>query len=237
VLTAAFAVGGSFVAAVSAWHLLRRTADTDFFRRSLRLGAVVGFLGVWATIFTGYAQLGPLATNQPTKSAALHGNATRLAQLQSELAARFGPGRYTPPGWVATAFQVMLNVGTLWTLVMLVAVILLFRDWILRTRPLLWILAYLMPVLFIAAISGWLVREIGRQPWVVYEQLRTAQAASTLHLGQVVASTVIFFGITATLAVVDYMLIVRTAARGPDRMALGTAPAAPLDVEIPVALG
>ncbi len=231
IFTASAAVGGFFIAAVSAWHFLRRTPDVEFFRRSLRLGVVVGYLGVWISIFTGFAQLGPIVATQPAKKAALDGDAAELAQLQAELATRFGPGSHTPPDWIAVPFQLMFNIGTIWTLIGLVALILLIRNWIERVRPMLYLLVYGLPVLFVAAISGWLVREVGRQPWVVYEQLRTSEAVSSLNVWTVTASMVGFVGAIATLAVIDYVLLARTARRGPDAVTLGAAPEPAADDE------
>ena len=45
---------------------------------------------------------------------------------------------------------------------------LLYRDWIVRLRFPLYLLLLAVPLPFVAAICGWLVREIGRQPWVAY---------------------------------------------------------------------
>src|SRR6266498_1406078 len=83
----------------------------------------------------------------------------------------------------------------------------------------------------LAAISGWLVREVGRQPWVVYEQLRTSEAVSSLNVWTVTASMVGFVGAIATLAVIDYVLLARTARRGPDAVTLGAAPEPAADDE------
>ena len=50
----------------------------------------------------------------------------------------------------------------------------------------------MMPSGFIALLAGWWVAEVGRQPWVVYGLLRTADAASDVPAGSVLASLIVY---------------------------------------------
>jgi cytochrome d ubiquinol oxidase subunit I len=82
-----------------------------------------------------------------------------------------------------TAFQLMVGAGTaLAGVATLVAILALVRrrrrdggPW---PRRLLWVLAAVSPLGFVALEAGWLVTEWGRQPWVVREYLRTAEAVT-----------------------------------------------------------
>jgi cytochrome d ubiquinol oxidase subunit I len=56
------------------------------------------------------------------------------------------------------------------------------QKWLLRG----WILA--APLGYIAVETGWIVRCVGRQPWTVYGEVRTVDAASNLPAGEVLAS-------------------------------------------------
>lgn len=212
--SAAMLTGGVVVAGVSAWRL-RRPLDAgahDLFRRSLRLGIRVALVGGFLTIGFGYAQLGPLHTDQPTKLA------QDAAAAQAQMAARFGPGDYLPPGWVGTSFQAMQQIANLIFLLLFVAQVLTFRDVILRrrwARPALWMLVALIPVPFATAILGWMVREEGRQPWAVYGLLRTAEAVSPMSATALIWSTLGFTVLVAGLAVADWWLLARAAGRGP----------------------
>ncbi len=84
------------------------------------------------------------------------------------------------------------------------------------------ILIALTPVPFVMAILGWLARELGRQPWMIWERLTVADALSPgLTSGMVAASTIGFAAVLGLLAIVDYVLIVRLIRRGPEDLDLG----------------
>jgi cytochrome d ubiquinol oxidase subunit I len=87
----------------------------------------------------------------------------------------------------------------------------------------LWHLALVaaVPLPYIAMIGGWVFRETGRQPWVVYGLLRTEDAVSGLSPGAMRASLVLFTTLFAVLAVVNAVLLVRAARRGPTGAGLG----------------
>jgi cytochrome bd ubiquinol oxidase subunit I len=79
------------------------------------------------------------------------------------------------------AFQVMVGLGSL---MMLACFWVLFR-WVRKQevahdRPLLTFLALLTPAGFIAVEAGWIVTEVGRQPWIVYGIMRTADAVTPM---------------------------------------------------------
>ncbi|MET7398577.1 cytochrome ubiquinol oxidase subunit I [Dactylosporangium sp. NPDC005572] len=222
---AAMLTGGMFLAGVSAWHLRRKTVD-EVFRRSLRLGLRVAVIGTFFTIGFGYAQFGPIGANQPTK---LAGGEEALAR-QAEFAARFGPGDYLPSDAVGTALGLMINIANLLFLVLVVAWALTARDTIVRrrwARPMLWLLTAIIPVPFLAAIAGWIVREEGRQPWAVYGLLKTADAVSPMSAGTLRLSTIGFTALVAGLALVDWWLLARAARRGPGDEFLPVSPEAP----------
>src|SRR5699024_12726554 len=61
------------------------------------------------------------------------------------------------------------------------------RGWYLRP----WML--MMPAVFVALLTGWYTAEIGRQPWVVYGVMRTADAASPVAASSVLTSLIVYF--------------------------------------------
>ena len=67
------------------------------------------------------------------------------------------------------------------------------RHRIERSRWLLWCIFLSFPLPFIATLMGWYTAEIGRQPWAVYGQLRTAQAMTPFLTSQAAATTLILF--------------------------------------------
>jgi cytochrome d ubiquinol oxidase subunit I len=72
------------------------------------------------------------------------------------------------------------------------------------------------PFPYIATTAGWLTAELGRQPWVVYGLLRTADATSVnVGAGDVVFSSLGFMGLYLLLGVLFLFIVARLVARGP----------------------
>ncbi len=82
-----------------------------------------------------------------------------------------------------------------------------FHKWLLWTTP----------VGIIAILGGWLTAEVGRQPWVVWGELRTSDAFSDLDPWTVLLSAIGFVAIYATLLTTYIVYIVKTVKRGPER--------------------
>jgi cytochrome d ubiquinol oxidase subunit I len=71
------------------------------------------------------------------------------------------------------------------------------------------------PAGFIAVLAGWISAEVGRQPWVVYGVLRTADAVSPVSGGQVASSLLVFMTVYAIVFSVGTLYILRLVTRGP----------------------
>jgi len=113
------------------------------------------------------------------------------------------------------SFHIMVGLGTLFIALMALAAMALPRNRLTRARPLLWALALAAPFPFIANIAGWLTTEFGRQPWLVYGLMRTAEGASpTVHGGTTLFTTLGFAGLYAVLGALFLVLIGREIARG-----------------------
>jgi cytochrome d ubiquinol oxidase subunit I len=89
--------------------------------------------------------------------------------------------QWPPVAVVHVAFQVMVALGTLLSL----AAGWVAWRWIRKravdeSRGLLRLLALCAPLGFLAIEAGWIVTEVGRQPWIVYKVLRTAQAVTPM---------------------------------------------------------
>ncbi|WP_033293299.1 cytochrome ubiquinol oxidase subunit I [Amycolatopsis jejuensis] len=188
-LGGALMTGGFFVAGVSAYHFLKRTTEVGFFRRSLRIGVVTALIGSIVVVNQGFAQFGEIAGYQPGK---LENSAVGL-----------------PLG-------IMIMIGFFGLLASLLGTLLLVRDLLIRARPLLVLMVPGIALPFIAAICGWLVREIGRQPWLVWGKLRTTDALADVSGGQILFSFIAFTLLFAVLAIADWVLLARLARRGPD---------------------
>jgi cytochrome d ubiquinol oxidase subunit I len=100
-----------------------------------------------------------------------------------------------PVAWVFWSFRIMVGVGILMILTGVFAVVLFFRKRLFDTRWFqFWCMA-LTPAGFIAVIAGWCVTEIGRQPYVVQNVIRTAESVSPVA-GQHIALSLLAFIVT-----------------------------------------
>ncbi|WP_214410556.1 cytochrome ubiquinol oxidase subunit I [Sphaerisporangium fuscum] len=219
VVAAALLIGGYLIAGVSAWHLRRDTGDRDLHGRALRLGLLVSFAAAWFTSIMGFQQADLVARTQPSKGVVIQ--PSKLQELgvpgpTGDLAAAGGP-----PTWIKSFFSWMLTVGEIYQYIGLIFVLLLIGKFIERRRLVLRLLTWMIPIPFTAVVSGWLVREVGRQPWAVYGRLKTADAVAPLSFGPVLASLVVFTALYVVCVLTDWYLIARYARRGPDGVVLG----------------
>jgi len=114
------------------------------------------------------------------------------------------------------SFHVMAGLGTLLIGVMVLANFLSWRGTLERSGPMLWILMLSFPFPYIAVLAGWMTAELGRQPWIVYGLLRTAQGSSpTVSAGTTLFTLIGFSGIYTVLSFLFFFLVSREIAHGP----------------------
>lgn len=83
------------------------------------------------------------------------------------------------------------------------------------------VILYAMPLPWIAIQLGWMLTEVGRQPWIVYGVMKTKDAASPIEPAQVLTTLIAFIVVYSALAAVDVYLISKFARRGPEAPAAG----------------
>ncbi|WP_225993185.1 cytochrome ubiquinol oxidase subunit I [Actinomadura rudentiformis] len=221
VLFGGLLTAGFFMAGVSAFHLFRRTAEVEFFRRSMRIGLLTVILSVFPVVVFGGMQF---AHVQPTKNPGSDDAAAKAA----EFTARFGPDDYLAPGLTDAGLATMVMAWVVMILVALVALVKLpFGRWLVRGRVFHVLMMLAVPLPYVAMLAGWVFREVGRQPWTVYGLLKTKDALSDVSPGLITTSFVAFTALFAVLIGVNTWLLARYARRGPDAARLG----APAPVE------
>jgi len=115
------------------------------------------------------------------------------------------------------SFRGMAALGILFMLLTLLGYILSNRDKLESNPTFLRLMLYALPLPYIAAQLGWLVAEVGRQPWIVYGVLKTSDAVSkSISPAQVAASLIGFTLLYGMLAIVDIYLLTKYAKKGPD---------------------
>jgi len=119
-----------------------------------------------------------------------------------------------PVTLVFASFRIMVGLGFLFVLLTVIG---WFKRNKLESSPLyLRIMLYSIPLPYIAALLGWIVTEVGRQPWIVYQVLRTNQAASPIEGSQVAISLAAFIIVYTLLGFVAFFLMARHAKNGPE---------------------
>ena len=77
-------------------------------------------------------------------------------------------------------------------------------------------LIFTIPLPYIANEAGWIVAEVGRQPWIVYGLMKTAEAVSPISPAQVTITLIAFIVFYTILGVIDVWLLARYARKGPE---------------------
>jgi cytochrome bd ubiquinol oxidase subunit I len=114
------------------------------------------------------------------------------------------------------SYHIMVGLGTLLPTVMAVAAFLLWRRRLFDSRWALWLLLLATPLPFIANIAGWLTAELGRQPWVVFGLLHTADGVSPLlTTGNVLFSLIGFAGMYTVVSILWLVVMAQEIVRGP----------------------
>lgn len=115
------------------------------------------------------------------------------------------------------SFRAMAVMGMLFMLLAAISWIMAKTDRLESSTAFLKLMMYALPLPYIAGQFGWIVAEVGRQPWIVYGVLRTSEAVSkSVSPAQVWGSLVGFTIVYGMLAIVDIYLLSKFAKKGPD---------------------
>jgi cytochrome bd ubiquinol oxidase subunit I len=135
------------------------------------------------------------------------------------------------------AFRIMVGVGVLMLAVAAISVWLRWRNQLFDSPAFLRLCTWCLPIGFVAVLAGWTVTEAGRQPWVVYGLVRTADGVSpVLTGGSVLTSLLVYFVVYAVIFTAGVYYIYRLVQRGPEDIGideaggLGKSPKRPLSV-------
>jgi cytochrome d ubiquinol oxidase subunit I len=150
------------------------------------------------------------------------GYALLLKKIRPDIGAAT-PEQISQAGWSTVpavsplfwSFRVMVGLGFYFIALFAVAFLLASKRWLMRYRSFLWFAFLSLPLPWIAAELGWIVAEVGRQPWVIEGVLPTFLAVSSISAANVWITLTGFVVFYSTLAIVDVYLMVRTVKAGP----------------------
>jgi cytochrome d ubiquinol oxidase subunit I len=299
-VTSGWVTGGIFVVGVSAWYLLK-DRHSEFARKSMLIGAIVGLVGSGAVMLTGDSSGVHAAEFQPMKLAAAEGlqdggngaaftivPGIKVPKMLSILATHdangYVPGindilsGYTdndgnvvpsvaekmalgrqaldalavyrgsddpavkadalatvnanvqymgyghlsapedvipPVGVVFWSFRLMIGFGMLIALVLLLALIAIWKDKLGSWKWLLWAAIVCIPLAYITGQCGWIVAEVGRQPWTIQGLLPVNVAISSLSAGAVKTTFFVFLAVFALFLAIEIRIMIGAIKKGP----------------------
>lgn len=254
-----FTTAAMFVFGISAYHLLR-DKDTAFFKKSLHMSTIYGFISIMLVIIVGHSQAQHMVAAQPMKMAAAEalfqtenpasfslftvvnqkemkdvvsiripyalsflaydrftGEVKGINELQKQYETQYGPGNYVPPITLSYwTFRIMVLAGFLMLFIFALYLYLQWRKkpfgkgWFFKLMPIAIALPYL------ANTTGWILTEIGRQPWVVYGLMKIEDAVSpSVSAGMVLTTLIGFVLLYGLLMFADVFLLAKYAKAGP----------------------
>lgn len=146
------------------------------------------------------------------------GEVKGIHELQVIYQDLYGPGNYVPPVAVSYwTFRLMVGAGFLMALLALVGLYLVFKQRFEQQRLYLTLLMPAMALPYVANTTGWLLTELGRQPWIVFGLQKTEDAVSpAVSAGMVLFSLATFTVLYGALMVADIYLLSKYAKSGPE---------------------
>ncbi len=119
----------------------------------------------------------------------------------------FAPEDRPPVSIVFQSYHLMVAIGMLLIAIATLSVLYMWRNKLFETRWLLWILVFAVLGPQLANQLGWLSAEVGRQPWIVYDILRTSDALSAAVSSSQVLTSLILFGLIYLLLFVLFVYL------------------------------
>ena len=134
-----------------------------------------------------------------------------INEVQAQMEKELGPGNYIPPVTISYwSFRTMVFAGSFMLLVFLVTGYFAFKKDLSKQKWLLKAMMIVLPLPYLCNTTGWMLAEIGRQPWIVYKVLAVSSGISkAVSPGMILTSLIGFLIVYGILAVVCVMLMVR----------------------------
>jgi cytochrome d ubiquinol oxidase subunit I len=115
-------------------------------------------------------------------------------------------------------FRIMVAIGFLFFFISLYALWLRWKGKLYTTTWFKKLCVWIAPLGFVSTIAGWMTTETGRQPWIVYQLMRTSEGASTIALHQVVTSLILFILVYIFVFSFYIFYLIRLIRRGPENI-------------------
>jgi cytochrome d ubiquinol oxidase subunit I len=126
------------------------------------------------------------------------------------------PADIIPPvGLTFYSFHIMVILGAYFILLFFVVSWLGWKKKLLKYRWLHWVSLLSIPLAYIAGQAGWIVAEVGRQPWAIQDILPVTAAVSKLSVASVQLTFFIFLTLFTILLIAEIRIMVKAIKKGP----------------------
>jgi cytochrome d ubiquinol oxidase subunit I len=146
------------------------------------------------------------------------GRVLGITVLQHLYVHRYGPGFYVPPVLVTFwSFRIMILIGFLMAFVAIWGVWLMHKGRLLQNSRYLRMMVWAIGLPSLANIMGWVMTEVGRQPWIVFGLQRTVDGISpTVSATEVWITLIGFFVLYTIMGIVEVSLLIKFVRLGPE---------------------
>ncbi|MFT3740490.1 MAG: cytochrome ubiquinol oxidase subunit I [Breznakibacter sp.] len=114
------------------------------------------------------------------------------------------------------AFHIMVGLGMHFILLFVVVLWLVYKNKLYNNRWVLWTAVWTIPLAYIASQSGWIVAEVGRQPWVIQDLMTTLSAVSQIDTTSVMITFWLFVVTFAALVFAEIRIMLKQIKVGPN---------------------
>jgi cytochrome d ubiquinol oxidase subunit I len=109
----------------------------------------------------------------------------------------------------------MVMLGFLFIMIFALAIYFLFRGTISKNRWFLWIALLSIPLPYIASELGWILAEMGRQPWIIQDLMPVSKAVSQISTGSVITTFILFAVLFTVLLISEISIMIKQIKTGP----------------------
>jgi cytochrome d ubiquinol oxidase subunit I len=113
------------------------------------------------------------------------------------------------------SFHVMVMLGFLFIMIFATALYMLFKGNIALNRWFLWIALLSIPLTYLASELGWVLAEVGRQPWIIQDLMSVSGAVSQIVTGSVITTFILFALLFTMLLVAEVSIMIKQIKTGP----------------------
>lgn len=127
------------------------------------------------------------------------------------------PNTLVPNVWLSFwSFRVMVGFGVYFIGLFALILIVAWKHKLSQLRWLHWISLWSLPFAYLASLAGWIVAEVGRQPWAIQDMLPVNAAISKLETGSVQTTFFIFLVMFTVLLIAEINIMLKAIKKGPE---------------------